>query len=165
VRGSAPAWSPDGKRIAFKEPDAGNPPGCGGISIANVRTGRVRQVVSSRFVEGRGCEGTPYDGADWSPDGRRLVYSALAGRPAANWEGSFELYSIRSDGTGRRRLTDNDALDGWAEWSPDGRFIAFTRERRPGGIGDLWIMRADGSRERHVLHDATGAYWQPLPGR
>src|SRR5438094_10003169 len=42
-----------------------------------------------------------------------------------NQDGNFEIYSMAADGSGLRRLTENDANDGFAAWSPNGRRSAF----------------------------------------
>jgi len=79
---------------------------------------------------------------DWSRSGR-LVFQS-------NRDGNWELYSMSSDGTGLRRLTDDNAADGEPHWSQDERRIAFVRN------GDLYVMRANGEAERKV---ADGADW------
>ena len=51
-----------------------------------------------------------------------------------------------ADGSGARRLTDDDAEEGEPAWSPDGRWIAYVR-RSPGtSIRELWLVRPDGSQ-------------------
>ncbi len=55
---------------------------------------------------------------------------------------------MNRDGTGQHRLTRSRGLDGFPEWSPDGRKIAF-ESNRAGGF-DLYVMNANGSRVRRV---------------
>ena len=45
-------------------------------------------------------------------------------------------------------------------WSPGGRMIAFTRIRE-GELGDLYVMRSDGTEVRRLAHDATNPAWSP----
>ena len=63
------------------------------------------------------------------------------------------------------QLTDNDVDDEWADWSPDGRLIAFSRGDLSELEGSLYVMRIDGSGQRRVPLQAPAAMpsWQPLP--
>jgi TolB protein len=66
----------------------------------------------------------------------------------SNRDGDFEIFRTNPDGSGQRRLTDNDDTDYGAAFSPDGKRIAFFSERD--GNGEIYIMRADGTHERNV---------------
>jgi TolB protein len=94
-----------------------------------------------------------------------LVVSAAAvavGLPAADASSStapviafvsaqsrdFELWTVRLDGSGLRRLTHTKGMDDTPAWSPDGRRIAFVSYRT--GWPKLWVMNADGSRQRRL---------------
>jgi TolB protein len=92
-----------------------------------------------------------------SPDGRRLAYSRLE---AQSHERHLELYVADVDGSNRRRLTDNNASDGFPAWSPDGKRIAFASNRAEsapcfydecaGFTTELYVMDADGSDVRRL---------------
>ncbi|HYY44655.1 MAG TPA: hypothetical protein VE975_05640 [Actinomycetota bacterium] len=69
--------------------------------------------------------------ASWSPDGRRIVYSALGPKPSSG----TDLYMARPDGSHKRRLTRGPAGDWYSTWSPSGTKIAFTRS--PEGDADM----------------------------
>jgi Tol biopolymer transport system component len=71
----------------------------------------------------------------------------LACRPAGRC--NDELYLINADGTGLRRLTRNAVFDGSPVWSPDGRSIAFTRDRDRQTVS-IHVMNADGSHQRRL---------------
>lgn len=74
---------------------------------------------------------------------------AEAAYPGTNGRIVFEqggvIYSIRADGSGRRRLTTGTTSHS-PRWSPDGRRIAFHR------AGDIWVMKPDGT----AVHRVTG---------
>jgi Tol biopolymer transport system component len=73
-----------------------------------------------------------------------------------------EIYTVRSDGSGARRLTRSPFFDGFGAWSPDRRKIAFYSQRS--AKGDVWVMNADGSVPRNLTsnlaHDSLGS-WSP----
>jgi len=64
-----------------------------------------------------------------------------------------ELYTIRTDGTGLTRLTDNDDWDLYPSWSPDGGEIGFLSFRDQ--TLDIWMMDTDGGNQR-MLYDSGG---------
>jgi Tol biopolymer transport system component len=131
-----PAWSPDGKRIAFVRRSFAdeNHPGPWEVWVMNADGGRQRRIA-------RGTEPT------WSPDGGWIAftgaYTPRVSRP--------DIWVARADGSDRRRLTVNSAFsDRSPDWSPDGNLIAYTTNA--GGFGNstrgLWTMRPDGSHKR-----------------
>ena len=83
---------------------------------------------------------------------------AFADRIGANWE----IFSMRADGTARRRLTNNLLNDTSPTWSPDGSRIAFRSDRA--GNPEIYVMNADGSGlerlTRRPLGD-TRPSWSP----
>ena len=89
-----------------------------------------------------------------SPDGTRIAYSSCqystdrgprySGR--ANYH--YEIASVGIDGSDPRRLTENDYMDHYPAWSPDGRSIAFIISRN--GLGSLRTMLADGLEQQDL---------------
>jgi TolB protein len=78
----------------------------------------------------------------WSPDGSSIAF-------ASRRSGNFDIYVMRSDGTGTRRLTSAKDDEADPTWSPDGRRIAFARE------GDVLVMKADGSGQRSISDETV----------
>jgi dipeptidyl aminopeptidase/acylaminoacyl peptidase len=120
---SSPTFSPDGSRIAFVTNISGLPQ-----VWTMPATGGYPSLVTS-FDD-------PVGFVTWSPDGKFLAFNVAPG-------GGFneQIYVIRPDGTGLRRLTDggkaNNFLDGW---SPEGRFIAFSSNRRDPSATDSYLV-------------------------
>jgi WD40-like Beta Propeller Repeat len=98
---SSIAWSPDGRRIAYK---ASTPRD----SIFLIGVDGRRRV---RLTDG--------DLPTWSPDGRRLAFRRHGPR------GSADLYVVNADGAGARRLTRRVSVSSKPNWSPDGKRLAF----------------------------------------
>lgn len=73
-----------------------------------------------------------------------------------------EIWTINSDGTNRRRLTNSpDLLKAWPTWSPEGAEIAFATHE---GIGTLYLMAADGGNLTVLKKDYTSSTrpaWSP----
>ncbi len=78
----------------------------------------------------------------WSPDGRLIAFSSKR-------SGTSEIYIVRKDGTGTRRLTSGPGEQTEPAWSPDGRRIAFAA----GPLERIEVMRADGTGAHRVTGD------------
>jgi Tol biopolymer transport system component len=120
--GPAAQWSPDGRRIAYRDE-------------------RSRLIVSGPSGR-RALEPIPAVGSfAWSPRGDRVAYSV---RTTAD----VELRVIRADGSGRRRVTsDADVLA--VAWSVDGRSLAYTAittEAFSDVLEDIRIVPAEGGK-------------------
>jgi hypothetical protein len=87
---------------------------------------------------------------DWAPDAQMLAFQS-------DRDGNADVFVVRADGTGLRRLTVSPANDGEPAWSPDGRTIAFVTERA--GNRDIYVMGADGSRQRPLAATPGDDEW------
>ena len=139
---SSPAWSPDGRRIAFESERDGNDE----IYVMNADGSGVARLTVNDAIDGSPA---------WSPDGQRIAFDSTR-------DGNPELYVMNADGSGVTRLTFNNARDWSPAWSPDGRRIAF--DSNHDGNLEIYVMNADGSGvTRHThnqTHDGTPA-WSP----
>ncbi len=88
-----------------------------------------------------------------SPDGARLLY--VSGDADGH---DAEIFVADADGNNKRQLTDNDAIDNLAEWSPDGQHILFASTRS--GKWQVFVMDADGGNVKEMSHEEDGA-WEP----
>lgn len=68
----------------------------------------------------------------------------IAFRSNRTADGSFEIFTVRADGSGLTQLTDGPGAALAPDWSPDGTRIAFTAARG-GEADDIYVMDADGS--------------------
>jgi TolB protein len=80
----------------------------------------------------------------------------------SNHEGSFQIYTMNSDGSGLARLTSGSGVSIRPRWSPDGREIVFVSTRD--GAADIFVMDADGGNQRNLTqHTAVDGFpdWSP----
>lgn len=110
--------------------------------------------------------------ASYSPDGEWIVFTSMRDaydRPLTEREAKQleidpsyfgEIYLMRADGSGQRRLTDTPGYDGGPFFSPDGRRIVWRRFDEQGLIADIWTMAADGSDQRQIT-DFGAMSWAP----
>lgn len=135
-----PAWSPNGRRIAFTSTRDGGEAEIYVMTSAGTR--QTRLTTTDPWVMDHG--------PDWSPNGREIAFSSNR----VSYENT-EIYRMRPDGTGVRRVTRTvDGVDDNAPaWSPNGRQIAFTSNRS--GTHDLYVMRRSGHGLRLVSGDPT----------
>jgi TolB protein len=124
-----PAWTPDGKTIAFSSFRDG---GGAHLYTVDVATRQVRPLV---------LMGDLATGAVYSPDGLRFAFSA-------SLEDNTDIYLWPADGSAGRRLTTSRGIDVSASWSPDGKRIAFVSERA--GSPQIYTMLADGTDVRRL---------------
>lgn len=143
-----PAWSPDGRHIAFDSDMSGAPR----LWVMDANGHDARMVAGDRS---NAADFLPA----YTPNGRRLVFSRCVGEACA-------IYSIRVDGTHRHALTRLHASvdDIRASVSPDGTRIAFARFEANGIIGQVYVMNADGSGVHAVTPPALEGFapdWSP----
>jgi Tol biopolymer transport system component/outer membrane murein-binding lipoprotein Lpp len=137
---AAPAWSPEGNKIAFYDKEA--------INVINA-DGTERKELTDL------TDNVPDLSAPaWAPDGERIAFVNQA-----------DLYVINADGSGLRRLANttvsSGSLPAWSPgilpaWSPDGEKIAFPCPAAPGAEGtDLCVMNADGTEWKRIAQLAS----------
>jgi TolB protein len=136
--GKCPAFSPDGRLIAF-QPDTESDED---IYLMDADGSNVRPLIDSPGNERH---------AAWSRDGRRIAFQS-------DRDGNPEIYIMEVDGGTWRRLTHNPADEMWPSWSPDGNQIAFNSDRD--GNWDIYIVDADGSNERPLTESPQ---WELFP--
>jgi dipeptidyl aminopeptidase/acylaminoacyl peptidase len=88
----------------------------------------------------------------WSPDGRTLAYGC---------NDRSRIFTIRRDGTGRRRIETGLPVSAWPTWSPDGKGIAFEGSTHRGGPSSIYVIGLDGSHRVLVARHASLPDWSP----
>jgi TolB protein len=130
----SPAWSPDGRRLAYVSFENKKPV----VYVHSLADGK-RQAVANF----RGSNSAPA----WSPDGRTLAV-------VLSIEGGSQIFLINSDGSGaRRRLSASSAIDTEPSFSPDGQSIYFTSDR--GGSAQIYRMPVSGGEAQRVTFEGS----------
>ena len=137
-----PAWSPDGRRIAFQ--------------AYRDSTWNIWTVAADGSSLRRETSG-PFDDREphWSPDGTRLAFSS-------DRSGSYDIWIVTLASGEARPLTSNPANDSMPSWSPDGREIVFVSDRRERGVHAIDV--ASGV-ERLVAADRRAIVTAPVLAR
>lgn len=124
---ASPAWSPDGREIAFERELSDIETQ---IFVASVDGVSVRQVTDVATEPEQLHARHPA----WSPDGRRLAFSIEYPQYSTVYRSG--IYVIGVDGTGMREIVPPDAFYVAPSWWPDGENILFLRPQVAGR--ELW---------------------------
>ena len=142
-----PAFSPDGRSIAYRS-DCGG----GGIFVIGATGEASRRVTDFGYAPA------------WSPNASELAVVTERTGPPTSRNSISELWAVRVDSGTRRRLTEHDAMA--PTWSPDGRRIAFWGLRDETFQRDLWSVAADGSQSAKAaavsIIDDPAIDWAPV---
>jgi len=146
-----PHWSPDGRWIAI---------------TTDRYNGLTAELITpdgkSQATIGSVAYAPWFD--SWSPDGKSLLVDSNRG-------GDYDIYRYDISGTAPLQwdlmqgkiVSDDNAVEGPAIWSPDGKEIALSSNRD--GDFEVYVMNAEGGPQRQVTHNAVDDVvldWQSL---
>lgn len=166
TRGRFASWSYDG-RIAFDRGSAGQRD----VWVMG-RDGSLADLTGD--PDHPNDDPTREFRADWSPDGKKIVFT----KGPARQENNEDIYVMNADGSDVVQLTATPEGDSGPRWSPDGQRIVFDSDRddpacvRPSPTGvqcvdKIYVMNTDGSDQRRLIdpavHDGDQAFpkWSP----
>ncbi|MBL8263294.1 MAG: Tol-Pal system beta propeller repeat protein TolB [Xanthomonadaceae bacterium] len=124
----SPAWSPDGRKLAYVSFERGN----SSIVLQDIATG-ARETVASF----KGINGAP----SFSPDGRRLAMALSKG-------GNLEIYVMDLGSRALTQVTNQFGIDTEPTWSADGSRLYFTSDR--GGRPQIYQVASSGGAATRV---------------
>ncbi|HMV87047.1 MAG TPA: S9 family peptidase [Blastocatellia bacterium] len=178
-------WSPDGKTIAFvtrdtpKDKDAREKRKKDKFDFITVdrdlayshlwtisTASKEATKEKKRLTEGEFSVAAP----QWSPDGKWIAYSASkAGAQESIFtdisaDRDSDIFVIAATGGAARKLTTNPAPDANPQWSPDGKWIAYTANSDSwASKTDVMLVATEGGAPKNItagfLESAGGASW------
>lgn len=128
----SPAWSPDGKQIAFTSTRDGNQE----VYLIDAAGQNLK-----RITQDPGLDAHP----TWTPDGRHLLF-------ATNRWGDLEIARVDAQGEQVERLTTSRGLDDYPVCSADGSQMAFLSNRA--GQYEVFVMPLAGGEARNISRHA-----------
>lgn len=143
----APAWSPDGTKIAF---------------VVSTQRDQYAGAASIWVMNADGSNCQPLTAAtsaidkypDWSPDSRQIVF-------VSNRNGTFELFTMDADGQNQRPAPTPPDMPphlNYPAWSPDGNWFSFSASPTAADYtsDDIFVMRIDGQHLTNLTHGTPG---------
>ena len=140
-----PNWAPDNSKLAFVSYRSGKPE----INIYSYLDGSRLPFPTFNSL-------ALYPSI--SPDGTEIAFALRSPR------GDADINISKLDGSDRRNITNNPAIDNAPTWSPSGRQIAFATDRVQTGQTQIHICDVDGSNVRRIVReggDADSPSWSP----
>jgi Tol biopolymer transport system component len=138
---SAGAWDPTGDKIVFTSIVQGRP----AFSLLNIKKDKVEREIRFKNLG-------EIINPSWSPDGRYIAFSALAGGVS-----DLFIYDLQADSL--HRVTHDLYADLHPAWSPDGSKIAFITERFNTELTDLDI-----GDYQLAMYDVKSGQISQIPG-
>ena len=145
--GPAPAWSPDGTRIAVDDLVTQNQTDI--FTLSSSGGGRVNITDNAMRADRE---------PSWSPDGSQMVFRRLNRSESTG----YDIWIMDSDGSDPVEVYARSGADRDPEWLPDDR-ILFTR-----GVGGIAILDPDDGSTTVLVSNGGGvlnanASWRPAP--
>ena len=143
--GVSPAWSPDGRSIAFH----------GFTVIVDIFVMASDGSDLRNLTNNAAADRSPV----WSPDGNLIAFHSTR----AGGDCGSKLFVMNADGSQVRQLTTSPHCGTAPSWSPDGSQIVFTSTQM-GKCPNVFVMNADGSQVRQLTTSPDCGYypsWSP----
>jgi Tol biopolymer transport system component len=154
-----PAWSPDGRRLAFKTAQFGS----NQLAVINADgTGETLLTRTFRFSEGQPA---------WSPDATKLLYRRTPENPLVQngdtWALDVKASAEHPAAPETQPVLLRTGDERYPSYSPDGTQIAFRGDLdlvEPSGDEEIYVMNADGTNVRQLTSNGdfdSAPSWSP----
>nr|WP_228129276.1 Tol-Pal system beta propeller repeat protein TolB [Pusillimonas sp. T7-7] len=129
----SPAWSPDGKRLAYVSFETGKPV----VYVQTLSSGQ--RVPLANF---KGNNSAPA----WSPNGQNLAI-------VLSRDSISQIYTINADGSGLRRVMRSPMIDTEPQYTADGGSLIFTSDR--GGSPHIYKVPVSGGDAQRITFNGS----------
>lgn len=151
----SPAWSGDGKWLAYVSFENVGGTTRSRIFIQNVVTGKRARLANKQLAKFQGINGAPA----WSPDDKYIAMTLSRGR-------NSDIYLMNMASKALRQVTEHYAMDTEPAWSPDGRHLVFTSDRAgrpqiyrvPVSGGRAERLNIEGKENARASYDPSGKH-------
>ncbi len=157
-------FSPDGSKLLFLRAPHGSTEYPNQLFVVDSDGGLARRLNPPGSTADIPFLGSELGSGSWSPDGRQVTFAA-ASRSSSASDQRTAVFVVNADGSDRHRITPW-ASAFLAQWSPDGRWIAYSG-RQPGEQGgtEIFVVHPDGTGLREITSSpggfSFGAVWSP----
>ncbi|MBA2553323.1 MAG: PD40 domain-containing protein [Geodermatophilaceae bacterium] len=141
---SSPAWSPDGRRIAYQS----NVDGDFQLWVMNADGSAQTRLLDD--------PGFAHYQPSWSPDGGTLVFSRCD--RSLGFDAYCDLATVDADGSWLRTLLGGNWIHTRPRVSPDGTKIVFN-STMGGLLSAIWVINVDGSGVTRLTDPAVEGFW------
>ncbi len=146
-RQANPAWSPDGKWIAYQSDYDGNEQW--DLFMVSPQNGEIAQLTRSPEI----AESNPV----WSPDGRRLAFLIKPQTSPSHEVAFMDVLSRKT--TALTHDTPKGLSNFHAIWSHDGKWIAYTQANAKGDDANVFLVEvATGKSENLTAHEGAKSF-------
>jgi len=152
---SAPAWSPDSRRLVFVSRNRDLVDACDVYAMDAVDgdgDGNGDNLLRLTRENSQNCSPWEDINPSWSPAGDLIAYSSVR-------SGDADIWVMNPDGSGQRNVTGHPGWDWMPGWSPDGTLLTFTSDRD--GDDDIYAVSPQAAAAAPVTARSAPAAPQP----
>jgi TolB protein len=131
----SPAWSPDGKQIAYSSAESGN----WAIFIQDLASGQREQITS--FPRQNAAP-------TWSPDGTRMAM-------VLSQDGNPDIYVMDLRTRELRKVTNHFAVDTEPSWTPDGKALLYTSDQSGSSRPQIYRVELDTNFSERITFEGV----------